>query len=69
MKVQMIVEQFDNGYSFKASDTAGNVEGVVALDKDAQEVLGKMIFADINNVMNSEFSSVVTIDIEYKIRS
>ena len=81
-KVKIKVEQVDNGSVFKwssnnlrdanlFSDDAVFVlpegtETLVAKKKEEIQTLGKMIWEDINNIMDQELTSQIELDITYK---
>ena len=68
MKVTIEVEQFDNGITLKWKDTDGkeDEEAVVALDQDKETAIGKMIWSDVENILNYELVDKVKMKIEYE---
>ena len=68
MKVTIEVEQFDNGITLKWKDTDGkeDEEAVVALDQDKETAIGKMIWSDVENILNYELVDKVRMKIEYE---
>ena len=69
MKVEIKVEQFDNGISLQWKDTEGvaDPQNVVAVERDQTKVIGQFIWDDIRNVMDAELANVVVLSIDYKI--
>ena len=67
MKVTIDVEQFDNGISlkWKDADGHGDPEAVVALDRDKETAIGKMIWSDIENAMNLAITNKIKMEITY----
>ena len=80
-KVKIKVEQVDNGCVFKwySGDlgVAGtlykadqlftnNTEFLVAKKEEEIQTLGKIIWEDINNIMDQELTSQIELDITYK---
>lgn len=67
MKAKITVEQFDNGISLKwESGETPDMQAVVALEYDKEKALGKMIWEDIDSIMNRETCNKVEMTIEYK---
>jgi hypothetical protein len=68
MKATIIIEQFDNGISIKWSDPDMETDphDIVALDRDKENAIGKMVWEDITDLMNSELASIVKLTIEYQ---
>jgi len=67
MKAKITVEQFDNGISLKwESGETPDMQAVVALEYDKEKALGKMIWEDIDSIMNRETCNKVELEIEYK---
>lgn len=66
MKAKITVEEYDNGIAIKWSNPDGEEERIVALDCDKEKELGKMILDDIKYIMNTELSTVVTMNIDYE---
>jgi hypothetical protein len=64
MKTTITIEQFDNGISIKYDDDEGNSTAIVSLDRTKEEDIGKMIWNDINDLMNAKLTSKVTMNIE-----
>lgn len=69
MKVSIEVEQYDNGISLKWSneEAVGDNEAVVALDADKESAIGKMIWSDIENVMNLAIANKVKMEINFLV--
>lgn len=67
MKTTITIEQFDNGISIKYDDDEGNSTAIVSLDRTKEEDIGKMIWNDINDLMNAKLTSKVTMNIEITI--
>jgi hypothetical protein len=66
-KVKIKVEQVDNGSVFKwYSGDLGETEFLVAKKEEEIQTLGKMIWEDINNIMDQELTSQIELDINYK---
>jgi hypothetical protein len=67
MKVTIDVEQFDNGITLKWKDADGHgePEAVVALDREKETAIGKMIWSDIENAMNLAMISKARMEITY----
>jgi hypothetical protein len=68
MKVEITVEQFNNGISLKWRDCDGNIESedLVALERDQVNTIGKTIWDNIKSVMDSKFANIVKLTIEYQ---
>lgn len=68
MKVTIEIEEFDNGITLKWKDQNGekDEEAVVALDQDKETAIGKMIWSDVENIMNYELVDKVRMKIEYE---
>lgn len=68
MKVTIDIEGYDNGISLKWRDADGthDPEHVVALDQDKETAIGKMIWSDVENIMNYELVDKVRMKIEYE---
>lgn len=68
MKVTINVEQFDNGISLKWKDDAdghGDPVAVVALDRDKETAIGKIIWSDIEKAMNLAMTNKIKMEITY----
>ena len=67
MKVTIDVEQFDNGISLKRNDADGKhePEAVVALDREKETAIGKMIWSDIEYAMNLVVANKIKMEITY----
>ena len=67
MKVEITIEQFDNGISLKWKDATDELDphNVVALDRDKERIIGETIWDDIKNLMDEYSTNVVKIAIEY----
>lgn len=68
MKVEITVEQFNNGISLKWRDCDGNIEpeDLVALEVDQVNTIGKIISDDIKLVMDNKLANIVKLTIEYQ---
>lgn len=66
MKATIKIEQFDNGISIKWESPDVDSQSEVALDYDKEKAIGKMIWDDIKNVMDTELCNEVEMSIEYK---
>ena len=70
MKVQIDIEEFDNGITLKwhGHDLNGEQdnERLVALDREKESVIGKTIWDDIRCVIDKELVSKVRMTIEYE---
>ena len=76
MKAIITIEQFDNGISLKWKDgdgqntvhmPAADPQCVVALDRDKETVIGKMIWDDVKNAMNAALTNTVRLEIDYLV--
>lgn len=68
MNVTIDIEQFDNGITLKWDDTEGHdPEALVALDKDKENAIGKMIWDDIKHAMDAALTNTVRMKIEYLV--
>lgn len=66
MKAKIIIEQFDNGISLKwESRETPDMQAVVALEYDKERALGKMIWEDVDAIMNRETCNKVELEIDY----
>lgn len=70
MRVNIDVEQYDNGITLKWRDFDGEIDpqNTVALDRDREAVIGKMIWEDIKHVMDKHIANAVTMSITYEPR-
>ena len=68
MKVEITIEQFNNGISLKWRDCDGNIEpeDLVALERDQVNTIGKTIWEDIKSLMDSKLANIVKLTIEYQ---
>lgn len=66
MKATIKIEQFGNGISIKWESPDVDSQSEVALDYDKEKAIGKMIWDDIKNVMDTELCNEVEMCIEYK---
>lgn len=66
MKAIIKIEQFDNGISLKWSNSDHDNRKIIALDFDKEKTIGKMIWDDIKDVMDTELFNEVEMVIEYK---
>lgn len=66
MKATIKIEQFGNGISIKWESPDIDPQSEVALDFDKEKAIGKMVWDDINDVMNAELCNEVEMVIEYK---
>lgn len=68
MKIQIDVEQFDNGITLKWNDSEGHApEAIVALDRDKENAIGKMIWDDIKSAMDAALTNTVRMEIDYLV--
>ena len=76
MKAIITIEQFDNGISLKWKDgdgqntvhmPAADPQCVVALDRDKETVIWKMIWNDIKEAMDAALTSTVRMEIDYLV--
>lgn len=69
MKVEIIVEQFDNGISLKWKDAEReeDTKAIVAIEGIGEKSeIGKMIWNDVLCVMNNKMTNKVRMRIEYE---
>lgn len=66
MKATIKIEQFGNGISIKWESPDVDPLSEVVLDFDKEKAIGKMIWDDIKNVMDTELCNEVEMVIEYK---
>lgn len=68
MKVEIIIEQFDNGISLKWNDyeAATDKKCVVALERDQARVIGEMILEDIRKTMDLTTANKVKMEFDYR---
>ena len=68
MKVEITIEQFNNGISLKWRDHDGNIEpeNLVALKEDQVNTIGKTIWDDIELIMDNKLANIVKLTIEYQ---
>lgn len=67
MKVTIDIEQYDNGISLKWNDSEGHEpEAIVALDRDKETAIGKMIWDDVKNMMDVTLTNMMRLKIEYE---
>lgn len=68
MKVQITIEQYDNGISLHWKDASGEISEVkkVAYDREEERMLGEMILDDIRHLLDKNFTEKVIMEIEYK---
>jgi len=68
MKVTIDIEQYDNGISLKWNDSEGHEpEAIVALDRDKENAIGKMIWDDIKKAMDVALTNTVRLEIDYLV--
>lgn len=69
MKVTIDVEKFDNGITLKRKDADGKheSEAVVALYREKETAIGKMIWSDIENAMNLAMTNKARMEITYHL--
>lgn len=69
MKATIEIEQYDNGISIKWKDCKGGLDSqhVVALDADKESAIGKMIWSDIEHVMNLAIANKVKMEINFLV--
>ena len=68
MKVEITVEQFDNGISIKWRHVDGDTgsEAIVALERDQANAIGKTIWEDIKSLMDYKLTPIVKMTIDYQ---
>lgn len=66
MKVQLAVEQFDNGITLKWKSDAMDNQYVVVTEGGEPGEIGRMIWEDLKYVMDSESTNELVMNIEYK---
>ena len=64
MKETIIIEQFDNGITIKATNEEGT-EHRVALEHSKEQEIGKMIWETIRFLMDKDLVNMVTMEIDY----
>lgn len=67
MKVEITIEQFDNGISLKWKDAEndGDTKAIVALDREQSKAIGDIIWNDVLCVMDNDETNKVNLTIEY----
>ena len=67
MEAKIIIEQYDNGISIKWRELERDVApvAVVALNHDIARTIGEMVWEDIKNVMDTNFTNGAQISLEY----
>ena len=70
MRVNIEVEQYDNGITLKWRDFDGGVDGqnIVAPDRDREAAIGRTVWEDIKSVMDKHITNAVTMSITYEPR-
>ena len=67
MKVNITVEQFDNGIAIVDIDEgAGNVKKLVSLERNQLEAIGSVIWEHIKETMDSGPVNMVSMSIEFQ---
>ena len=66
MKAIIEIEQFDNGISLKWDAEGQEHEAIVAMDRDKEAAIGKMIWSDVINIMNADLTNTVRMIVEYE---
>lgn len=63
---EMIIEEFDNGFTIKWRDMDGRAdnENIVAKEGEHVEMLGKLLWEDIDNIMDTNLTSEVRVTIK-----
>lgn len=64
MKETIIIEQFDNGISIKATNEEGT-EWRVALEHQKEQELGKMVWENIRFLIDKDLVNTVAMEIDY----
>ena len=64
MKETIIIEQFDNGVTIKATNEEGT-ERRVALEHSKEQEIGKMIWETVRFIMDKDIVNTVVMEIEY----
>lgn len=65
MKELIIIEQFDNGITIKASKEDDN-HRLVAMNHEKEQKIGNLIWETVTNMMGNNFCDTVALEIEYK---
>lgn len=65
MKVEIIIEQYDNGIGIKRKDAEGETDpqNVVALEREQARTIGEMVWDDVRRMMDAELANVVKLEI------
>ena len=66
MKAIIEIKQFDNGISLKWDAEGQEHEAIVAMDRDKEAAIGKMIWSDVINIMNADLVNTLRMRIEYE---
>ena len=67
MKAIIEIEEYDNGISLKWNDSEGHdPKAIVALDRDKETAIGKMIWDDVKNMMDVTLTNMMRLKIEYE---
>ena len=63
---EMIIEEFDNGFTIKWRDMDGRAdnENIVAKEGEHVEMLGKQLWDDIDNIMDANLTTKVRVTIK-----
>ena len=65
MKETIIIEQFDNGITIKATNEEGD-ERRVAMEHQKEQEVGKIIWETVKFLMDKHITSKVRMTIDYK---
>lgn len=63
------IEEFDNGITARWEDVSGNVESQksLAIKGDEARVIGKLIWADVNEILATQPTDKMIIKVQYVI--
>ena len=66
MKVNIIIEQFDNGITIVADDAEAQERRVVLERSEASEI-GRLVWEDATNLMNEHTANKCRITVTYEV--
>jgi hypothetical protein len=68
MKVEIIIEQFDNGITIKERSDEPEAEPhyIVALERDQTRIIGETIWSDIKYIFDTIPTNIVRMTIDYQ---
>lgn len=67
MKETIIIEQFDNGITIKATNDEGTTERRVSLDHSKEQEIGKLIWETIRFMMDRHITNEIAMEINYHL--